>query len=280
MSPEIYRKRGRAIRYERGLYIRSAEAGEAVEQGEAFHARPIEDVGEMPNVGRAEVESVVGDITALVRPPLRIERLIVSHGVAEHEFGSESWSDESRRVHLSVANGFARMLVDLGDFDLDDLPRLVDAFTRCRSDRRAPSRLRLAPSVTAALLPSLVGTAIPGVALRQTPRGRDGKGAAVEDVAITAPPWPNWYRPSYRVRPVRVPLHLAAERRAEVSSAPRLPVAVALLAPPDGLTLRVLCVDGDSTFAATVRVAAVHAIGPPSRWYPYGGGAFGAEMVV
>jgi hypothetical protein len=58
------------------------------------------------------------------------------------------------------------------------------------------------------------------------------------------------------------------------------PVAVALLAPPDGLTLRVLVDDGARAWPATVRVTRIDAVAEEVTWYPYGGGSFGAEMML
>jgi len=96
---------------------------------------------------------------------------------------------------------------------------------------------------------------------------------------LTSAPWPNWYRPSYRTRPVRMPLHLRAVAASDDidSSAPE---AVALLAPVAGNVLHVLCVDGDVVFPTTIAVERVLAARPADRWYPYAGGSFGAEMLV
>jgi hypothetical protein len=59
-----------------------------------------------------------------------------------------------------------------------------------------------------------------------------------------------------------------------------LPRAVALLAPPDRLQLRALFVDGQDVFPATIRVARIDAVAEEARWYPYGAGSFGSEMML
>jgi len=137
--------------------------------------------------------------------------------------------------------------------------------------------VRLAPNVAAALLPSLVGTNV--VELWQSAAGHDGKGLPVIDQKLTAGPWPNWFRPSYRTRPVRMPLHLRAVAASD-NIDNSVPEAIALLAPVAGNVLHVLCVDGDAVFPTTVAVERVLAARPSDRWYPYGAGSFGAEMLV
>ncbi len=130
----------------------------------------------------------------MVAPPLFVERLIVARGVADHEFGSERWTEETRRVHLSIAFGRLRAIFDFADFDLAEVTRAIEAFERAGEERQSPQGLRLVPGVAAALLPSLVGVAPPNVALWQSAGGRDGKGQPIEDVRVESPPWPNWYR--------------------------------------------------------------------------------------
>jgi hypothetical protein len=59
-----------------------------------------------------------------------------------------------------------------------------------------------------------------------------------------------------------------------------IPEAVALLAPVAGLMLRVLVVDGRRVHPATIRVTRIDAAGHERAWYPYGGGAFGSEIML
>ena len=273
----IYRKRGRVARYEHGFVIRSVEAGEAVDDGPVFRAYPSPAPPAPLPALRGEGDDVLRRIESLVAAPLAIERLIVSEGVAEHECGDVRWTEETQRVHVAIAHRELRAIVDLADFDLGDVRRAIDALSRVSEERPAPARVRLAPNVAAALLPSLVGTNV--VELWQSSAEHDGKGLPVIEQRLTSAPWPNWYRPSYRTRPVRMPLHLRAVAASDDidSSAPE---AVALLAPVAGNVLHVLCVDGDVVFPTTIAVERVLAARPADRWYPYAGGSFGAEMLV
>jgi hypothetical protein len=215
----------------------------------------------------------------MIKPPLAIERLVVSEGIADHEFGDRRWRETTRRVHLSIARPPHRAIIDLGDFDLSDVQSIASAFRTAGGERDAPPRIRLAPNVSAALLPSLVGIAPPNLRLTQTAGGTDGKGQPIDACDLTALPWPNWYRPSYRSRPVRAPFHLRAT--CDVTEIDDdLTRGIALLAPPEGLTLRVLCIRDGQAFPATVRVSRIDAIAPASRWYPYGAGSFGSEMML
>ena len=276
---EVYRKRGRVVRYEHGHVIRSIESGEAVDDGRLFRAYPSPSpaFGTLSPLPRGEGDEVVAEIESLVQTPLAIERLIVSEGVAEHECGDIRWTEETKRVHVAIAHRELRVIVDLADFDLADVRHAIDALSRVTAERPAPSRARLAPNVAAALLPSLVGTKV--VELWQSSAEHDGKGLPVIEQRLTSAPWPNWFRPSYRARPVRMPLHLRAVASSDDIDV-NAPEAVALLAPVAGNVMHLLCVDGDDVFPATIAVERVLALRATNRWYPYGGGSFGAEMLV
>jgi hypothetical protein len=58
------------------------------------------------------------------------------------------------------------------------------------------------------------------------------------------------------------------------------PRAIALLAPVTGLTLRVLVEDAQRVFPATIAVTRIRAVSDDRVWYPYGGGSFGAAMML
>jgi len=237
---------------------------------------------------------------------LPAERLIITHGVAEHECEGRTWRDETDRIHLSLVHGRLRALVDsttgapaagrpvhrplagageppvdqpAGSLRarLDDIFTIADALRRCeQTERERPTTLRLAPNVTAALLPHLVGRVPSNVRLLQTAGGVDGYG---NDVVEASDPWPNFYRPSYRVRPVRMPLNLRLECE-DTHVDDDAPVAIALLAPIAELTLRVLVVDGQRVFPATATVTRIAAVSNERIWYPYGGGSFGASLML
>ena len=101
----------------------------------------------------------------------------------------------------------------------------------------------------------------------------------MDERRLDLPPSPNWYRPSYRVRPVQTPLNVRITSKVTETD-PTLPLAVALLAPVSKLTLRVLCVEGQTAFPATLRVSRIESAGTAVRWYPHGAGSFGVEMVL
>lgn len=257
----IYRKRGSVVRWENGTLIRVSESGVAIEEGDYFECFPD---------GRT-MDLAVPDIHP---PDVQCERLIISHGVAEHECDGRTWSETTQRVHASLTNSRVRALID--STTLEELPHIGEALARIEPERDAPPRIRLAPNVTAALLPALIGLAPPNVRLIQTAIGVDGYGHPVIE---TDRDWPNFYRPSYRVRPVRMPLHLRLECDVTTIDEDR-PRAIALLAPVDSLVLRVLIEDRQRVYPATVRVTRIDAVSDVRTWYPYGGGSFGAELML
>jgi hypothetical protein len=186
-----------------------------------------------------------------------------------------TWTEESRRVHLSLVKERLRVLVDLASFDLDAIRSAAVALTRAGHARKAPPRVRLAPNVAAALLPALVGQ----IAIEQRGGGFDGRGLAIETRAVTADDPPNWYRPSYSIRPRRAWLNLRPLPFGTIDES--APQAVALLAPVIGTNLHVLCIDGDDVFPTELSAEHVAAVsGREPAWYPYAAGSFGVEMML
>lgn len=279
---EMYRKFGRSLRYENGTIVRSDEAGEAIEDAQTFTCRPIAHSVELPPIDSLTIDDTVREIHSIVQRPLAVERLIVSEGIAEHQFGDRRWRETTRRVHVAITFRSIRALIDLGDFDLADVRLISGALARAvraEAPTHTEGRIRLAPNVAAALLPALLGLAPPNIRLMQTAGGVDGKGTPIETHDVSSGQWPNWYRPSYRVRPVRAPFSLRAS--CDVNQIDEdLPRAIALLAPIERLTMSVLCVRGTDVFPATVRVSRIDAVSTAVRWYPYGAGSFGAEMML
>ncbi|HKR63382.1 MAG TPA: hypothetical protein VJZ00_06585 [Thermoanaerobaculia bacterium] len=258
----IYRKRGVSTRWENGTRIDVTECGVAIEEGDFFECYPD------PAAARDAAASA-GEDAGVPLLDARIERYIVTRGVAEHEYGDKRWREEMERVHVSLVKDQTRVLID----HFDDVATAANALTRLEREREAPQRLVLARNVTAALVPSLIALAPPNVKAIQTAGGIDGKGQAIEDGATA------WYRPSYRVRPIRIPMNVRLECTV-TQIEPGLPRAVALCAPVQGLTLRVLIDDGLRAYPATVRVTRIDAVSTERTWYPYGGGSFGAEMML
>jgi len=267
---ERYRKWGRTIRFERDTIIEATEAGEAIEDGERFEARPSRDAIDIP-----PIEEDVASFLRAIHVDVNVERLIVTVGVTEHEFEGVRWRDASARLHISMNNGRLRSKLDLGgsslkDIPLDDVHLVARALARAGGRRDTPERCVVAPHVSALLLPGM------GLKLVQTARGRDGKGAEVEELVLDHPPFPNWFRPSYRVRPIRMPFHFRTEEFGTMEG--DVPRVVALLRV--GETSDVLCDDGQSVFETTIRIDRVKAAGPPLAWYPHLAGAFGHEVLL
>jgi hypothetical protein len=185
------------------------------------------------------------------------------------------WRETSARVYVSINNGRLRTKLDLGGNSLDDVPlddiRVAGrALANVTGKREQPERCVIAPHVSAHLLPAM------GLKLIQTARGRDGKGADVEEMILDQPPFQNWFRPSYRVRPVRMPFHIRVEDFGTIPA--NVPRVVALLR--IGETVDVLCDDGHSAFETTIRIDQVKAVGPAVAWYPHLAGAFGHELLI
>jgi hypothetical protein len=271
----IYRKQGHVVRWENGTLIRVTESGAAREEADFFEC--------WPQVWSAAAPAAALDRGSVALPSwaeagafawraaagpaaLRTERLILTTGYAEHEYGDQRWSEHAQRLHASVTHGQLRALVDQATFDTTLLERIGGALQRAEQERAAPRHLRLAPNVTAALLPYLPGAT-------QTAGGIDGYGNPVTETSV------NFYRPSYRVRPVRMPFNLRLEHGV-TSVDEDLPRAIALLAPVDGPLLRVLIEEKACVYPATIHVDKIEAVAEERVWYPYGAGSFGAEMML
>ena len=269
---ETYRKFGSVVRRENDYVVRVDEAGEAIEENGKFSCYPIAAEGGGTPLSVQDVNAFADEIQKLVRPPLGLERLIVSDGQAFHEFGNEKWSERSRRLHVAITRGANRVLIDLAEFDIEPIRRACTALARLNGERKVDA-VHLTDNVGAALLPSLTGD----LRMEQWAAPHDGKGEWIANLPVTATDPPNWFRPSYRARPVRAWFHLRVSKFGSITG--ELPQGVALLAPVDGRTLRVLCTEGRSAFAVTMPVNAVVAASPSQGWYPYGAGTFGAELV-
>ena len=268
----IYRKHGAVARWENGRLIRVTECGVATEEGDYFECRPLQCGGDHLAFDSGGVASALETLRGLP-----FERLIVVRGVAEHECEGRTWRDETDRIHVSLSHGTLRALVDSTSEHLDEISTIARALQRAgQATRDAPPRLRLEPNVAAAVLPFLVGRAPANVRLVQSAGGVDGYGNAIVEAERD---WPNAYRPSYRVRPVHMPLNIRAECES-TSVDEDAPRAIALLAPVAGLTIRVLVVDGERVYPSAVAIERIRAVAAERIWYPYGGGSFGAAMML
>jgi hypothetical protein len=247
-----YRKWGRTVRYENGTIVRVEEAGEAVEVDSEFRAYPIAERRSLPELPVPSCQ-------------LRAERVVMSEGVAIHETNGVTWTERTRRMHISMVKAPFRMLLDQATFDAHAM--LLDLFARVEGRREPPPRMTLAPRVSAAILHSL------SIDLAQRAGEHpDGKGRPVDTRAAEGEP-PNWYRPSYRVRPLRTWFNLMALPFGKLEDS--VPRAVARLGDGD-----VLCVDGDRVFATALKPGRILAAGGAAEWYPFGAGVWGADMLL
>ena len=243
-----YRKWGRTVRYENGMVVRVEEAGEAVEVDGEFRAYPL------PRCGRGWREA-----------PGEGERIVLAEGVAVHEIDGVTWTERTRRLHLAVVEPPFRMLIDQAAFEVD--PSLLETLARIEGRREPPPRLTLAPRVAAAIL-----HALPIALAQRAAEHPDGYGRPVETRAAEGEP-PNWWRPSYRVRPVRAWFNLTALPFGKLDDA--APRAVAVLDGGD-----VLVADGDRVYAAPLQPGRVLAVGGAAEWFPFGAGVWGADMLL
>jgi len=310
---ERYAKSGHTFRIEIDARQKTAfsieESGVAVLEKQHFRCFPAEDTAEISPPPREELEAVVERVQLMVRGPLTIERLIAISGVSAHEFraGEEHnrWNETAARLHVSVADRSTglRLLLDLGSSSpaslhfrefhepLEALRMITPALkpTRC-------STLRLRPAVAAALWPALIANQPARQALDFVQRTSeimpfDGKGRHVVEGSLSrfrlSAEWPNFFRPSYRVRPLRAPLgiDLHLPHKSTVNEGFD---ALALLAPcralDDSIRADLLCRDPDGrSFAATAVMksetwkATIAGTGDQARWYPFSGGSFGRE---
>jgi DNA-dependent RNA polymerase auxiliary subunit epsilon len=183
-------------------------------------------------------------------PVVNAERLIVSHGTAIHQFNDVEWREETKRLYVSLTHDRIRALVDLNDFDFDLVAHIADRLALATNEREAPKRIRIAPHLAAAILPQLKGVAD----LWQRAGGRDGKGQLIDEVPASKAM--NWFRPSYRVRPIRKPFSLFVRCDVTVVD-PTLPRAIAVI---DGN--RLLIDDGRDVYPSRVTIEHVDAAAP------------------
>jgi hypothetical protein len=273
----IYRKHGVVVRWENGTRIRVEEEGVATEAGGLFACEPSESSSlPLPPFEPVDLDAVAAAVREAALA-VTLERAVILDGCASHAYGDRSWTDTARRVHVSLTHGRMRVMLDLASFEVAEVAEVADALARLDEREALPAgRIRLAPGVTAAMLPVLAGAPTEGVRVIQSAGGVDGYGTPIVE---TDSGWPNAWRPSYRLAPRRMPMNLRIDAPREVIDV-SLPRAVALLAVQQDRTFRVLLDDGTRSRVATLRIDRVLAASGVGNWYPYGAGSFGAEMML
>ncbi|HYS56271.1 MAG TPA: hypothetical protein VER58_21130 [Thermoanaerobaculia bacterium] len=268
---ELYRKWGRSVRREGQHLLFVDEAGEATESHGIFRTRALGDALDLADPDSKRVEAAAAEIESMVERPLMIERLFVNEGVVAHQFGEVRWRENIRRVHLSIARPPLRAIFDFAEFRFDALRRVLPALMRAGKERKPARRIRVAEHVGAALLP------LTAIAKLQSTAPHDGKGEPIREQLAEHEP-PNWFRPSYRVRPRKAWFHLRVAPFGAIDE--DVPEAVALLAPVSRREIRALCVDGGAAYPVTLPLRPIIAAWPTATWYPFGAGAFGAELML
>ena len=215
----------------------------AIEEGELFECHPEPSGRCCRSSMDRRVSKTVDAVRAAVGDVV-IERLIVSEGIAEHEYKRQCgcrtprWLDRAQPAHppLSDTRTHAgdprsrllragRCCARRATFSHGPRRRSVKRRRACVSRRTSPLHCFL----------SLVGHRAaerapgPDRGRHRRQRRADREAEELRGTRGTEG-WPNRYRPSYRVRPVRMPLQLRLE--CDVTAIERdRPVAVALLAP-------------------------------------------------
>jgi hypothetical protein len=297
-----YRKSGVAIRLERWrnrrALVRLEEHGVAEEEGRLFRCsssgEPLSPLALPDEAPLLEMEE------AIATGASGLERLTIVSGRAVHSCGTRQWEDVHVRVHVALVASGRRVLLDAGgtgSADIDtDLILGVGSAVRACSGAHASGAVRLHPSVSAQIWPALILSfaqrpAPSPLTLEQGEHpgyGIDGVGQPIQRFPLfdgksvtNAERWPNRFRPSYRVRPLRAAFHL----RAELPVAETLPEREAIgtttpLVVSEGRVRgELLCRDG-ALVKLDAAISDLRRGGREERWYPYAAGSWGAEIAV
>jgi hypothetical protein len=203
---------------------------------------------------------------------------VATSGIAEHDCEGRTWSEAAERVHVTLTSGRSRVQLDLARLDAAEVQPVAAAMAKM-DEGEAPQAFRVSPMVGASIVPLLLGDTAGPVRVAQRGGAFDGRGFIVEEGAAAAP-WPNVWRPSYRVRPMAAPMNLVATHQESDGIDADLPCAIALLEPAVSRRLRLLFQHGTRSWTGAFVLDSVTAIGPPQQWYPVHAGSFGAEMVL
>jgi hypothetical protein len=306
---ERYVKRGESLRYEwsgRGSgWIHTREAGESLLEDGRFYCHPVDSPPE-PTLQEGPIRRLLEQLQEIVRHPLTIDRIVIGAGRATHWWSDgeaeRSWGDRGARLHLALLHAAAgwRHTLDAGAGEIEaiDLEPLRRAAAAAALPLRpiAPPQLRLSPPVAARLVPLLMKEASAGTFSRRlrftqravSPEERDGRGAEIVEGPVSALQPPNVWRPSYRFRPVAVPLNLRLEAPGDLVSG--LPEALLVIEPLEeregtitgSLLVRDEEVSGEVQLKLSIRnvletiVAAAH----DASWFPAGSGCWGAPAMI
>ncbi|HUF16796.1 MAG TPA: hypothetical protein VMS12_01990 [Thermoanaerobaculia bacterium] len=320
---ETYRKQGHTTRLEqRGpseAIIHTAEHGEASIADGVFRARTLSSSREPSVRDSTPVEACLRAVEQMIAPPLVLERSTVLEGIADHWWtdgeAEREWQERNARAHVTVLHPErrVRLATSLGGAQLDQidmrpLERAIAALAGLDREAPPPGQLNLAlePIIAAELWPVILETSERNSAFRLSEAGsvhirqgshphlsRDGTGEEIHRVTLLnskgAAAFPNVFRPSYRIRPVRAPFHLEAAGIPTARAAPEC-IGVAALTPvsPDGgfLSVTLLCNSASGTFTGRISMPLeewlqrLTAADSEPVWFPVGAGSYGQRILI
>lgn len=308
----IYRKDGWTTRLERTsgseAWIVLSESGIAEMEGNSFSSW-CTGQAPPPRPQGSRVRFLARQISNDVHAEAHISRLTITEGRADHYAeavdGKKEWSESFGRIHLAVDAGPLRMSIDRGGSSLSSVdPAEIRSLTSALAGARTlPAskicNVRLAPAVTARIIRELVDAELLGglgTGLQIAQRDHedypyDGWGRRTsETVLLEKTPGTargGVYRPTYRLPPIVIPLHIRLE-------GPSNPLEIAvraieilqpLVVRPDRLSAGLLCLDAQNQpFACGITtdprgwLASIRSVGGDYRWFPYSAGAYGSEV--
>jgi hypothetical protein len=291
VTDRIYRKTGQTLRAEfsRGTLalVSVSEHGLAIERNGLFTSRPEpSDIAFEPLVDPG-ISRIADDL----KGDPAVERFTILSGTAIHEVeGGNQWKESFGRIHLSMVNreNRIRVLLDLGAESLNRIDttlidRVRTALQQSLVNEPAPIKsIRLLPHVAAALW-----AVTDSIAEQSThPAFRfDGDGKEIQPARSA--PWPNRFRPSYRVRPTPMPFHIRIPPRGKDSA---VAVTAHGVADPfrrdaDAITGTLLCSTSSRTFLLPLSLEAnfekrTAFVSDRMTWFPYHAGIWGSETIV
>lgn len=311
----IYRKDGWTSRLERTsrseAWIVLSESGIAEMEGDSFTSKCTSQAP-LPRPQGSRVRFLAGRVSNEVPAEARISRLTITEGRADHHAesvdGEKDWSETFGRIHLAVSAGPLRTTIDRGGASLASVdPAEIRILTSALAGARslpAPiiSNVRLAPAVTARIIRELVDAELLGglatgvqiVQMDHEDYPYDGWGLPINPIVLTEKSADitkgivgGAYRPTYRLPPMVIPLHV---RLVGMSNPLDVDLrAIEVLEPfvvtPRRLTAGLLCLDSESRpLACGVSIdprtwlASIRSVGGDYRWFPYSAGAYGSEI--
>ena len=292
---ERYEKRGSAIRLEmsRGdaVIVTVNEQGVAENDGGSFASRSLAPPEDPEQSVSLEIESLA---RTLAQSP-RIERASVSSGISTHrvvdERGERQWKTRDALAHISLRTPFGPPIeatIDGAHF-LDwfhEIDVLLSRARRLRAATRAAAlHFVLDPLAAAQLWAHVARSPHVESSLQQCARTiheRDGAGDEIDEGPGSAGRRRNVFRPSYRYRPLRVPLNL---KRLPFGTAVESDVRIVSfesLSGDSSIRGHAFVVDRGLLSFAEVHLdpAAIDFVGDTQLWFPIDAGVWGGRCGI